>query len=1122
MHLIFHGKAPDCRPYPFKIFLVMKLTVVLLILSIFQLNAKSYSQKINYTAKNVPIAQVLKVIEKQTGYFLFYKHNELKDARNVNINLKNTDLNIALDQLLKGQPYEYSLENNTIFINKKTSAEKAFIIQINEPIRGKITDEQGGPLPGASVSIKGASISTTTDANGNFMLKEAEPSTVLVVSFIGFVTQEVVLGDKKVINVYLKQAQSALSEIVVIGYGSQKRELLTSAIGSVKFKDEDIRQVSSPARLLEGRIAGVNLSVGSGNLASAERVSIRGTSSISAGNNPLYVVDGVPINSSSLSIYDFGESYSPLAAFNHADIESIEILKDAASAAIYGSRASNGVILITTKSGKSGKGMVKVDVTTGFSEFANKNKLKLSSSELYITQFNEGQVNYNKQYGLNVGDANYKLPISNPFGNRPDTDWLDLILQKGYFKNINTNFSGATDQTKYYVGLGFTDQQGVIHNNSIDKYNLNTKFSHKFKDWLEVGMNNIGNYIHNNQVPGANIGSTIIARAIEQRPFDRPFKPNGDYYVGGTDELTRHNPVQILNEQTAYVDNFRYLGTYYGKVDVTKNISFKSSFSADIGYTYDYTYYNERHPYGTGVGRLIDNNRLIQNYLTENIANYNNNFGKYEVSGLLGHSFQKLQSRGSNIDARGFPSPSLGVVSVASEIFGASGSPSEYALESYFGRGTVSYDDKYIVTATLRTDGSSKFKKDNRWGTFPSISFGWNISKEDFMKKTDLDLKLRASYGKTGNQDGIGNYAYQPLIAGGQNYGGLSGISVSSFGNEDLTWEKADQYDIGFDISLLKNRLNLSVDAYYKKTTDLLYSMPIHSTSGMTSIISNIGSMENKGLEFTANSNFRLGKVKWTSNFNIATNKNKILSLIENDNNAISIGDNRALKVGRDIGSYYLFEANGIYQYDGEVPQRQFDLGVRAGDVRWSDLDDNGIINDDDRVTIGSSNPKFSGGLSNSFRYKNLQLDVLTTFSYGANIYSQWKPNGLGRVGYRFASLEEYGLNRWTGPGTTNVYPRAISSETFNTRNSTRFLEDASFIRLRAVTMSYNLPTITVSKLKLSQVRIFAQVDNLFLWTRYSGWDPEVNTSLDPRFSGIDALNNPQPRTYSIGTNISF
>jgi TonB-linked SusC/RagA family outer membrane protein len=1113
-------KHPEFKKWLMRI----HVTFILLIAAFLQISLASNAQNISLVKKDISLTELFKEIKKQSGYDFVYTHDLLGKGTSVDIDVKNQPLKKVLDKSFENQPFTYSIENKTVVVSPiKGIPSSAHLLapksQQNE-IKGVVTDAKGEPLAGASVKVKATQIAVITDANGTFVLRDVSANDVLVVSFIGFQNEEVAIGSKNQFRILLSETPAALSEVVVVGYGTQKRELVTSAIGSFKMKDEDVRQVTSPARMLEGKIAGVNLSIGSGNLAAAERVVIRGTSSISAGNNPLYVIDGVPINNTNMSIFDFGENYSPLATLNHADIESIEVLKDAASAAIYGSRASNGVILINTKSGKNGRTIVKADITTGFSEFANKNKLKIANSDMYVAQFNEGQSNYNQQYGLSVGDANYKIPISNPFQGMPDTDWMDLILQNGYFKNINTNFSGGNTKTQYYFGLGYTDQEGVIKDNSIKKYNVNTKFSHKFTDWLEIGANNMGNYIRNNQIPGANLGSTIIARAIEQRPFDRPFKPNGDYYVGGTDELVRHNPAQILNEQDSYLDNFRFLGTYYGKIDFSKHLSFKSSFSADIGYTYDYTYYNEKHPYGTGVGRLVDANRLIQNYLTENVVNYNNTFGKFSLNGLLGHSFQKLHSRNSTIDARGFPSPSLAVVSVASEFFDASGAPGEYALESYFGRATLSYDDKYIFTGTLRADGSSKFRADNRWGYFPSVSFGWNVSKEDFMQGTELDLKLRTSYGKTGNQEGIGNYAYQAMLSGGQNYGGASGISVSTFGNSDLTWEKADQFDIGFDLALFKRRLHLSFDAYYKKTTDLLYSMPIHSTTGVTSIISNIGSMENKGVEFTAETSFKLGPVNWSSNFNIAHNKNKILSLIDNEDKPIAIGENRALQVGRDIGSYYLFESKGIYQYDGEVPQALFDLGVRAGDVRWNDLDGNNVINDNDRVVVGSSNPKFSGGWSNSFKYKRLQLDVLTTFSYGANIYSQWKPNGLGRIGYRFAQVEEYYVNRWTGPGTTNVYPRAISSETFNTRNSTRFLEDASFIRLRALTLGYVLPEIP--QLKLKQVRLFAQVDNLHLWTKYSGWDPEVNTNLDPRFSGADALNNPQPRTFSIGANISF
>jgi len=1099
----------------------MKLVSLLLFGTMMYASASTFGQKISINVKQASFQEVLEAIQKQTNYDFLYNNAHLKNLDALDLSVKNKDLTEVLNKVLTPNGLVYALDNNIVLIKPKEELDKNES-EVQQTVQGYVKDTNNHPVVGATVSLANSNLATATDENGYFRLSVPVSSGSLIVTALGFTSRTLAFQQGQVLQVDLSASLSGLDEVVIVGYGTQKKELVTSAIGSFKVKDEDVRQVASPTRLLEGRIAGVNVSVGSGNLASGERISVRGFSSISAGNNPLYVIDGVPINTANMSLYDFGETYSPLAALNHANIESIEVLKDAASAAIYGSRASNGVILITTKSGKNGVNNIRVDLSTGFSEFPNRSKVKIANSDLHVQQFNQGQHNYNVQYGLAPGDVNYKIPISNPFGDMPDTDWVGLVLQKGYFKNLNTTFSGGTPHTNYYLGFGYTDQEGIFKNNSIEKYNVTAKLSHRFNNWLELGANNVGNFIRNNQIPGANAGTTIIGRTIGQRPFDRPFKPNGDYYVGGTDELVYHNPAQILNEQVAYVDNFRYLGTFYGNITLTENLSFKSSFNADIGYTYDYTYFNEHHPYGTGVGRFLDYNRLIQSYLYENTVNYQKKFDRLEVTGLVGHSFQNQQIRNTGVDARGFPTPSLVTISVASEIFGASGAMSEYALESYFGRGTVAFDDKYMMTATLRADGSSKFHRDNRWGYFPSISFGWNVSKEEFMGDNNQDIKIRASYGKTGNQEGIGSYAYQALMSGGQNYGNESGISVSSFGNEDLTWEKADQYDFGFDISLFGRKLDLSFDVYYKKTTDLLYSMPIHATTGMTSITSNIGSMENRGVEFSASTDFNLGSVKWNTNFNIAHNKNKILSLIDNDNLPISIGDNRALQVGRDIGSFYLFQMEGLYQYDGEVPQPQFDLGVRAGDVRWTDLDGNGIINDNDRVVIGSSNPKFSGGWNNKFNYKNLQLDVLTTFMYGNNVYNQSKPSALARIGYRTAQLEEYVVNQWTGPGSTNVYPRAIAGETFNTRNSTRFLEDGSFIRLRAVTLGYHLPSFKVKNFSVNNIRIYGQVDNLFLWTKYSGWDPEVSKNLDPRFFGTDWFNTPQPRTYNLGVNINL
>src|SRR5690606_22666691 len=470
-------------------------------------------------------------------------------------------------------------------------------------------------------------------------------------------------GDNNSLLVRMSVGSEKVDEVVVVGYGTQRRALVTSAISKMNVDESTLRPVSSPAQLLDGRIAGVSTATGSGNLGSGERVSIRGISSLSASNEPLYVIDGVPITNTNSNLYDFGESMSSLATLNIADIESVEILKDAASAAIYGSRATNGVVVITTRSGKEGRADIRLNVNGGMTKFPYLHKIKMADSELYVRDFNEGIANYNQQYGLRIGDSGYKRPISNPFGNLPDTDWMDIITQTGSFFTVDAAVSGGTQKMKNYFAASYTTQEGVIKTNSMDKANLRAKMSYEVAPWLQIGTNNSANYVRNNQVPGATLGTTIIGRAIQQRPCDRPYKPNGDYYVGGTDELVVHNPMQILHEQTAYIEDLRYLGNFFASLRWKDKLSWKSSFNADVTQTYDHTYYNERHPYGLGIGRLLDRNRLIRNYLMENVLTYNDKFGDLSLNAIAGHSFQKIATRTTYIDARGFPSPSFVVAS---------------------------------------------------------------------------------------------------------------------------------------------------------------------------------------------------------------------------------------------------------------------------------------------------------------------------------------------------------------------------------------------------------------------------------------------------------------------------
>lgn len=1105
-----------------KLWKIMRLSLFFLFLFVAQAFATAgYSQQTRLTLKmqSAKVIDVLSKIEDQSEFYFLFNQKLVDVERQVTIDVENENINKILSSLFEGTNVSAVIKDRQIILTTFTGNTNTSTKQ-QKNITGKVTDSSGASLPGVSVVIKGTTTGTITDVNGGYSLSNVPANATLQFSFVGMKTQEIVVGGKTTVSVTLEEETVGIEEVVAIGYGTQRRSLVTNAISTVKINEENMRAVLSPSQLLQGRVAGVNISLGSGNLGSSERMSIRGISSLSASNEPLYVVDGIPISNPNGAIFNFGESMSSLSFLNLNDIESIDILKDAASAAIYGSRATNGVVVITTKSGKEGKSEFKINANTGISRFANKEKLKLADSKLLLEVYNEGVDNYNKQYGLKIGDNNYKTHLFNPFGALPDTDWLGLILQTGRSANFDASFSGGTAKTKFYIGTTYNSQEGIVKTNAIDKVNLSTKISHQMSPWLEVGASNSGNFVRNNQVPGANIGSTIIARAIEQRPFDRPYKPNGDYYVGGTDELTRHNPVQILNEQNAWVDNFRYIGNYYALFKYRDKLTWKTSISTDMGYTYDYVNYNANHPYGTGVGRIVEYNRFINNIVADNIINYNDKIGELDLGAMLGHSFQKISSRTSMIDGRGYPSPVFDVISVASEIFEATGNFSEFAMESYFARASLAYRDKYILNATIRTDGSSKFAPDARWGVFPSVSLGWNISHEDFMANSKVDLKLRASYGKTGNQESIGNYAYQSLMSGGRNYGNVSGIAVSSFGNRDLTWETADQYDIGFDLALLKGKINILFDVYQKNTQNLLYNMPVVVTSGMTSITSNIGSLRNRGIEFSINTHANLGKIKWTSQFNISANKNELTNLL--GDKPISIGDNRVLQVGKDIGAYYFYAMEGIYQYDGEVPQAQYDLGIRAGDVKWRDVDDNGIINDNDRVVMGSSNPDFGGGWNNTLKYKNFQLNIFATYMYGNNVYAQWKPTGIGRIGGRFAALESNLNNRWTGPGTTNKYPRAINGDVSNDRNSDRWLEDGSFIRLRTITLGYNLPRQVLNRLHVKDLRFYCQADNLFLITNYSGWDPEVSKNMDPQYFGTDLFSVPQPRTITFGINLSL
>ncbi|MEN7551919.1 TonB-dependent receptor [Rapidithrix thailandica] len=1094
---------------------IMRLTLFLTLALSFQLTAKSHSQVITVSEKNSSLVSLLKAIESQTEYHFIYNDELMEMAKPVSIRAKNISLEKALNQIFVKQPLSYNFMGKYIVIKpKEESLPKAITVT------GTVYDEGGAPLPGAAIRIKGKTQGTISDEEGKYRLAGIEEEDVLIISYIGYTTQEIQVNKRTEIDITMQVSTSALSEVVVIGYGSQERNEVTSAISSFKPSEVDTRPVLGPDQLVQGRMPGVLVSAGGGTPGSNVRVSVRGIGSLSAQNEPLYVVDGIPLVNHNAALYNLGEGMNPLAELNPNDIESIEVLKDAASAAIYGSRATNGVIIITTKTGKSGVSKLDINASYGVQNLPNLDNVKMADSDLYLEVLNEGINNYNQQNGYQPGDKNFVRYRENPYPGLDDTDWIDLVLQQAKMTNVNLSFSSGTEKTKLYVSGSYLDQEGVIISNRFRKYTGKLNINHKLLDWLKVGTNSTLSFSRNNRIPNSNIGSSVLLRSVGQRPFDRPYKPNGEYYVGGTEELIFHNNQQIINEQDAKLDNYRYLGNFFANLQLHKNLYLENSLGIDAIYTEDFLYYKATHPYGTGSGRILDRRRLIGNVLIENTLHYDKTFGDLSFSALVGHSFQKVSTSTSYIDGRGFPSPSFDVISVAGEIAGASTGFGESALDSYYSRVNLSWAGKYLMSLSLRADGSSKFSNAKRYGAFPSVSLGWNVSKEKFWNVKGAELKVRTSFGATGNQDGIGSYAYQALMGGGANYGTNSGIAITTFGNENLTWETAEQFDIGIDLSLFEGKINFTTDYFVKNTNNLLYSMPIHATSGFTSITSNIGSMQNKGLEFMLNVNQNLGPVEWSSDFNISFIRNELTNLLGDE--PLLIGANRTLQVGEEVGSFYMYKMLGIFQSDEEIPQTLFDQGVRAGDVHYEDVNGDGLINVDDRQVIGSSNPDFYGGWNNRFRYKNFDFNVFFTYAQGFEVYAPWRIV-TDRLGIGFQGMrEEVALNRWTGPGSSNDVPRAIYGSGYNIQNSSRFLEDGSYIRLRSLSLGYTLPENLSSKLKLSKLRVYFQGDNLWLISKYSGLDPEVTKNFDPRFMAEDNFNLPQPRSFSFGINASF
>ncbi|WP_084454385.1 SusC/RagA family TonB-linked outer membrane protein [Algoriphagus terrigena] len=999
-------------------------------------------------------------------------------------------------------------------------------------VKGKVTEVgTQQPVPGALIVVKGTQRGTVAEDDGTFSL-DAKASETLVVSFIGYSTKEVLItGTEEVINVELTVDEAELDEIVVVGYGTQKKSDLTGSVGSVNEQSLKDRPSATLSNGLSGKVAGVNVSVNSGRPGGRANIRIRGNTSVSIANDPLYVIDGVIMHATGLA-----NGSTPIDYINPNDIASVEILKDASATAIYGARGANGVILVSTKRGSQSGGTIAYE--GNFSIGVLPKKIPLLNSEEFLAMEDLAYQNAQKYDPNGWNNGIYKDPAlkrTNPklfdSNGQPlyDTDWQDESFQPAFTQSHQLNFTSGNVDDNFGVYLGYRDEDGLMANSWLKRYSTRFVFDSKIKDWIKVGGVLSYNDQKESQIdPLGNGGIIAMRQVLEALPIipikypDGTWAGNADYpgMEGGD------NPIQVSEERIYLVNTQTVLGNVYANLYLAKGLELRSNLSVNIvnqrvdyygGRDLDYISKNQ------GGDASVFNDRLnswqFENYLTY-IREFNDN---HAINAMAGIAWQHVDRFNSTARAQGFQDDyftfnNLGAGAVA--VQPSSGSVA-YGLNSYFSRINYTFRDKYLFTLTGRVDGSSKFGESNQYAFFPSAAFAWRASDEGFLSSSRLisNLKLRASVGQTGNSEVT---AYQAL-AGMGNYSVIFndqrqiGIGVSRLANPDLKWEVTSQIDFGAEIGFLQNRLMFEIDLYRKITDDMLLSAPVPSSSGYTVVSKNVGSMENKGVEFGFNTvNVEKNNFSWSTTFNLSINKNKVRELTGGSD--IFLGQT-VVREGEPVGSFFGYVHEGTWGSDEESVAASFNK--KPGDIKYKDVTGDGVINTADRVIIGKGIPDGFGTFANTFRLKSFELLVDIQFAYGNDVSLSSKHSAEDRTG--IANSFKTVLNGWT-PENQDTYYAQIRPLTagYNTFLDSRRVEDGSFIRGRNIMLSYNFSQQTLDKLKVGSMRTFFSVQNFFLTTDYSGYDPEVSTSGAAFDQGVDLYAYPKPRVFMLGVSISL
>jgi TonB-linked SusC/RagA family outer membrane protein len=1006
---------------------------------------------------------------------------------------------------------------------------------------GKITDaENGEPLSGVSIVVKGTVRGTITNIDGVYTITTKDRD-ILVFSFIGYTSQEVLVGDKTKIDIALTSADSKLDNLIVVGYGVQKKSQIASAIATISEKDFRDQPVSNLANSIQGRVSGLNVTMPSGTPGAGLLINVRGY------NNPLYVVDGIPLlsesNSALSTAFDLsgkptgsGQTLSSVSDINPNDIQSIEVLKDASAAAIYGARAANGVILITTKRGQVGKPETHFNFYTGLQQLAR--PIKFMSSAQFRELIEEARANDLALYNAdkNVFGADFDPSVlTDPLAafdvaSSPNTNWLDEVTRVAPISNYELAFKGGNNSTRYYTSAGYFDQTGIVIENAFKRFNYRLNLDHQQTDRLSFGANLSTTFSRNRRSFNDDTYSGIITNALGASPFMPVYEDDGTYanYENYEASWLSDNPVKSAKEIRAYTNSYRLLGTVYGQYQITPNINFKSSWSADGSFLFDRQFKSALTVDAQTVGgEAFEASFRNLTWLNENTLNYVRNFDKHSLNVLGGVSLQETYIDRSSALGQGFPSGKLERLSSAAAVVSASSVGTSFGLVSYIGRVNYAYADKYLLTASIRTDGSSRFSKNNRYGSFPSAAVAWTLSKEPFFKsfkKYLTDFKIRLSYGLTGDQE-IGDFQNITFYTASR-YAGQSGLQIRNIADPSLSWQQNRMLNVGFDFEVLDGRFNGSFDVFDSRKDRLLSEDVVAGTTGFSTVTRNSGEVQNLGAEFNLNASIiRNARLRWDVNFNATFVRNQIKSLSNDEVTLNAYNDLEAthiLKVGKPIGSFIGLKYLGVNSDNG--------------DALFQDTNNDGVVDFDDAVILGHALPNYFGGLTNNFKYRDFDLSIFLRFSGGNQVYNLirsttenlgWSNDGgLSSV---YANNTLAVLDRWRKKGDKAEYPRAsFVNPNFNV-NSSQFVEDGSFMRLQNLSLGYTFErerkVVDNSKPeKLWSARIYFTAQNLFLISKYKGFDPEVssNGGLLERTAGVDYAAYPQARVLMLGANVKF